>query len=195
MEINWIGFLAAGLGVLLSVSILLALIFQFRMHRVKPPPWPKGMEPPEGEFPPLGARMMGDENLRDVIYETNRIRMNERLIKSRLGIPWWTPLELTPRPGRLWLAATGLVFYFKHGDHFFSVPYADITGIDSFCGWYRGFSFKKTPALIVHYERVEDRFAVFQLGPGSTERFARLLTERVSRKKREDVHTERETTL
>ncbi len=186
------GYLGAAIAVLLPVSILLALIFQFRMNRRTPRPWPENMEPPESGVEPLHARLVDRQSLSDVIYAVNRIRMNEKLLKRRSGLPWLVPYKTPSKPGKLWLGRTGLVFYYKHRDSFYRIAYADITGIDSFQGWY---DFRKQPALIVHHEIGEDRFAVFQLAPGITERFGRLLAERVSKGEGEKASAEQETVV
>ena len=191
MELEWIGYLGVAIAILLPVSILLALIFQFRMRRQHPRPWPEGMEPPEDCAEPVQGELVDRQSLGDVIYTSGRIRMNEKLLKRRSGIPWMVPYRTPSKPGKLWMGRTGLVFYYKHRDSFYRIAYSDITGIDSFQGWYRQCDFRKHPALIVHHEIGDDRFAVFQLAPGITERFARLLADRVSREK--DVTTEQET--
>lgn len=194
MELEWLGYVGVAVGILLPVSILLAIIFQFRMNRRTPRPWPEGMEPPEEGVEPVQGELVDRQSLGDVIYTAGRIRMNEKLLKQRSGLPWLVPYRIPSKPGKLWLGRTGLIFYYKYRDSFYRIAYSDITGIDSFQGWYRGCDFRKHPALIVHHEIGEDRIAVFQLTPGITERFARLLAERVSLEKSEGIPNPQETT-
>jgi hypothetical protein len=194
MELEWLGHLGVAVGILLPVAILLALVFQFRMNRRRPRPWPEGMEPPEEGFEPVQGELVDRQSLSDVIFEAGRIRINEKLVKRRSEIPWLVPFRFPSKPGKLWLGKTGLVFYYKHRDGFYQVAYADITGVDTFQGWYRGCDFRTCPALIVHHEIGEDRIAVFELAPGITERFARLLGERVSREKSECTSNPQEAT-
>ena len=194
MELEWLGYLGIILAVLLPVSILLTIILRFRMNRRHPRPWPEGMEPPEEGYEPVPGKLVDRQSLGDVIYEADRIRMNEKLLKRRSGIPWLVPFRFPSKHGKLWLGKTGLVFYYMHRDSFYRIAYADINGLDSFHGWYRGCDFRKRPAIIVHHEIGEDRIAVFELAPGITDRFARLLAERISREKSEGTSNPQEAT-
>ena len=194
MELEWLGNLGVAFGIILPVAILLALIFQLRMNRRRPRPWPEGMEPPEDGCEPVPGKLVDRQSLSDVIFEAGRIRINEKLVRQRSEIPWLVPFRFPSKPGKLWLGKSGLVFYYMHRDSFYRIAYTDVTGVDSFHGWYRGCDFRKRPALIVHHKIGEDRIAVFELTSGITERFAQLLAKRVSREKSQAISYPQEAT-
>jgi len=176
---------------LLLVSIMLAVIIQFKMDRTTPRPWPEGMEPPDEHFKPVTGRLVGRESLDDVIYSAERIVLDERKLRKESNVPWYVPYKVPSKQGQAWLGKTCFTFYYRYTDDFFHLLYPTITRIDAFRGWYREYDFRNRPALIIHYVAGDNRFCVFQFQGEQMDSFARALARRVEQAAAADAEEDR----